>query len=142
MANFKSALDKVLSKEGGYVNDPDDKGGETYKGISRKHNPNWRGWRIIDDIKKDFPKISNKDMTDLLRLNINIEKEVYYLYKNDYWNCLELDDIPNQMVAECIFDTCVNQGMRAAVKFAQRVIGVKEDGRWTLDLLNKLVSMK
>lgn len=38
MANYK-AISKVLKHEGGYVNDPDDKNGETYKGISRK---NWK----------------------------------------------------------------------------------------------------
>lgn len=57
MANFKIALDKVLSREGGYINDPDDKGGETYKGISRKYNPDWKGWRIIDNTKKNILKI-------------------------------------------------------------------------------------
>ena len=36
MADFRLAYKKIEAAEGGYVNDPDDKGGETYKGISRK----------------------------------------------------------------------------------------------------------
>ena len=44
MADFRLAYKKIEAAEGGYVNDPDDKGGETYKGISRKANPDWNGW--------------------------------------------------------------------------------------------------
>ena len=36
MANFQEALKKVLVYEGGYVNDKDDAGGETYKGITKR----------------------------------------------------------------------------------------------------------
>ena len=39
MAKFDEEFDKVILAEGGYVNDPDDAGGETYLGISRKNNP-------------------------------------------------------------------------------------------------------
>ena len=39
MANFKESFDKVILAEGGYVNDPDDAGGETYLGISRVNHP-------------------------------------------------------------------------------------------------------
>lgn len=35
MAKFEHALQLLLQHEGGYVNDPDDQGGETYKGIAR-----------------------------------------------------------------------------------------------------------
>ena len=35
MASFLPALQKVLAHEGGYVNDLDDPGGETYKGVAR-----------------------------------------------------------------------------------------------------------
>jgi lysozyme family protein len=35
MACFGDAFKKLSIKEGGYVNDKDDAGGETYRGISR-----------------------------------------------------------------------------------------------------------
>lgn len=138
MADFKTALDKVLSREGGYVNDPDDKGGETYKGISRKYNPDWKGWRIIDNTKKEHPK----DFKGYLNRNPELEKAVYDLYKDKYWDCFDLDEIPNQQVADIIFDTCVNQGAVAAIKFAERSLGLRETGIWKLDLFNKLVALK
>ena len=34
MANFDIAFNRTIIAEGGYVNDPDDKGKETYMGIS------------------------------------------------------------------------------------------------------------
>lgn len=54
MANFDEEFKKVIVVEGGYVDDPDDIGGETYLGISRRYNPNSKMWNIIDDIKKDL----------------------------------------------------------------------------------------
>ena len=53
MANFGDAFKKLSIKEGGYVNDKDDAGGETYKGISRRYNPTWQGWTMIDSYKSD-----------------------------------------------------------------------------------------
>lgn len=41
MAEFNIAFQKTLTHEGGYVNDPEDSGGETYKGISRNNHKNW-----------------------------------------------------------------------------------------------------
>ena len=45
------------------------------------------------------------------------------------------------MVAEQMFDTAVNCGQVAAIKFAQRVLDLRETGVWSLDLLNKLVAI-
>ena len=40
MADFLKAFNKIIVNEGGYVNDKDDKGGETFMGITRKNHPN------------------------------------------------------------------------------------------------------
>lgn len=142
MANFKSALDKVLKSEGGYVNDPDDAGGETYKGISRKNWKYWSGWAKIDEAKADNSNAKAKDLTVILNRDIVLQKNVYDFYKTNFWDCFELDDIPSQMTAETMFDTAVNQGKVAAIKFAERVLGLRETGKWSLNLLNKLVTIK
>lgn len=138
MAKFIDAYKKVLNNEGIYSNDPDDAGGETYKGISRKANPNWDGWISIDAIKKSHPTT----FKSILKKTPELEKKVQDLYKDKYWDCFELDDVPNQLVAEQMFDTAVNQGQTAAIKFAQRVLDLRETGKWSLDLLNKLVAIK
>lgn len=138
MAKFIDAYKKVLNNEGIYSNDPDDAGGETYKGISRKANPNWDGWISIDAVKKSHPTT----FKGILKKTPELEKKVQDLYKDKYWDCFELDDVPNQLVAEQMFDTAVNQGQTAAIKFAQRVLDLRETGKWSLDLLNKLVAIK
>lgn len=138
MAKFIDAYKKVLNNEGIYSNDPDDAGGETYKGISRKANPNWDGWISIDAIKKAHPTT----FKGILKKTPELEKKVQDLYKDKYWDCFELDDVPSQLVAEQMFDTAVNQGQTAAIKFAQRVLDLRETGKWSLDLLNKLVVIK
>lgn len=138
MAKFIDAYKKVLNNEGIYSNDPDDAGGETYKGISRKANPNWNGWISIDAIKKAHPTT----FKGILKKTPELEKKVQDLYKDKYWDCFELDDVLSQLVAEQMFDTAVNQGQTAAIKFAQRVLDLRETGKWSLDLLNKLVAIK
>ena len=138
MAKFIDAYKKVLNNEGIYSNDPDDAGGETYKGISRRANPNWDGWISIDAIKKSHPTT----FKGIIKKTPELEKKVQDLYKDKYWDCFELDDVPSQLVAEQMFDTAVNQGQTAAIKFAQRVLDLRETGKWSLDLLNKLVAIK
>ena len=84
MADFRKALEHVLSNEGGYVNDPDDPGGETYKGIARKMNPQWKGWPLIN--KRDF---TNPLLADL----------VASFYRDNYWEPIRGDQITSQLVA-------------------------------------------
>lgn len=52
MANFQRSFSKTSVFEGGYANNPNDKGGETYRGIARNHHPKWAGWKIIDTYSK------------------------------------------------------------------------------------------
>ena len=42
----------MLKREGFYNNDPDDMGGETYRGVARNYHPQWEGWAIVDARKQ------------------------------------------------------------------------------------------
>ena len=70
MANFNESFNITLGYEGGYSNDPDDAGGETYKGISRRYHPGWKGWALIDELKskgvfiEEIRKIINVENMD------------------------------------------------------------------------------
>lgn len=139
MATFDDALKKVLKHEGGYVCDSDDSGGETYRGISRRYNSSWDGWQIIDDYKR---KYKGNALNKVLNSNDVLQTKVKELYKDKYWDVFELDDIPNQNIAYQMFDTCVNCGQAAAIRFAQASLGERIDGRWTLSLLHKLAAFK
>lgn len=136
MAKFDEEFDKVILAEGGYVNDPDDTGGETYLGISRKNNPKWVGWEVIDDIKK---KYGTKNITSRLKKDVALTNRAKLLYKQNYWDVLELDDIPSQGIAHQLFDTCVNCGKTTAIRIAQQVLMMTITGKWSDELKYNLM---
>lgn len=135
MANYNIAYNKVIKVEGGYVNDPDDAGGETYMGISRKFNPNAKFWKVIDEIKSINKNITNKEMNAILKKNNSIIGEIKNIYKNKYWDKLYLDNLNSQKIAEELFDTAVNMGVSVAIKILQNSLRVKTDGKMTNDLI-------
>ena len=102
MSDFKKAIAPVLAYEGGYVNDPDDNGGETYKGISRKFWPRWTGWAFIDNAKKQegFPGSLNKIS--------GLNDSVLAFYRENFWKPIGGDNIEHSEVAGLILDSAVN----------------------------------
>jgi len=102
MADFGSAIVKTLAREGGskFTDDPRDPGGATKFGISQRA----------------YPYLDIKNLT---------ESRAREIYKNDYWDRIKGDDIANQAVAENIFDTAVNMGVRTASKLVQLTLEVK-----------------
>jgi lysozyme family protein len=93
----------VIKREGGYVNDPKDPGGETKYGISKRAYPNVDIAGLTEDGARD-------------------------IYLRDYWLAPGLDKLPLTHV-EPVFDMGVNAGVFAAVKLAQRAVRVTADGR-------------
>lgn len=124
MANFTIALKKVLKNEGGYANNPNDAGGETYKGISRKNHPTWAGWISIDQIKKAHPR----GFKTILEHTPELQDKVKDFYKRRFWDELCLDTCGNQELANQAFDMAVNAGVKAGVKILQKVLGIPADG--------------
>ncbi len=122
MADFNKAYQLILTHEGGYGNDPDDPGGETYKGIARKKQADWVGWILIDAMKKqpDFPAI--------LDSNQNLQFEIQRFYKVVFWDKVGGDQINDQDVACSIFDFAVNSGVSTSAGLAQTVVGSGCDG--------------
>jgi hypothetical protein len=85
MTNFQIAIQFVLEKEGGYVNDPKDPGGETNYGISKRYHPN----------------------VDIKNLTLDTAMRIYY---NEYWVVNRCDSY-SLGLGICILDTAVNQGI-------------------------------
>ena len=97
-AAFANAWAKTGRAEGGYVNDPDDSGGETNHGITIRvaRRAGYTG-----------------DMRDLTPENAE------RIAKQAYWDVMRLDEV-YVGIAEEVFDTGFNAGPVRAVGFLQR----------------------
>lgn len=136
MALFRPALKKVLAYEGGYANDKDDAGGETYKGIARRFHSNSIMWKEIDKIKSSIKGNTSSDMSRIKTINKLLEnndivtKEVEKIYKKEYWDTLHLDEMRSEKIAYQLFETAVNMGVSAAIKLAQKTLNVPQNGKF------------
>ena len=122
VANFKEAFTKTMVIEGEYSDHSADKGGETYRGISRENHPDWDGWAIIDKLKPTDG--INNQFKDKLKSNTRLQKKVESFYKQYYWETILGDKIPNQEIAEKVFDLGVNMGVGRSVKFLQESLNL------------------
>lgn len=122
MADFNKTFQLMIANEGGYNNDPDDPGGETYKGVARKIHSKWDGWTNIDILKRQagFPANLDKDQ--------DLQEAVSHFYRVTFWDQMNGDQIINQDVANSIFDFGVNAGLSTSSSLAQMVVGTKADG--------------
>ena len=123
MSFFDDVFKMTMEFEGGYVFDPDDPGGETYKGVARKRHPSWPGWSEIDTIKaslSDTPKYIN----EILQENLLIQIAVKAFYRLRFWDEVMGDDISNIFLARELFDTAVNMGPYNAIVFLQKSLNL------------------
>lgn len=100
--NFDQAFPLLVNIEGGYVNDPNDPGGETKYGIS----------------KRSYPQLDIKNLT------LDQAKQIYL---KDYWGIVGCDAVPDILKYD-LFDMSVNQGQETAIKCLQHAVGETEDG--------------
>lgn len=111
--NFNEAFDRLISHEGGYVNNPKDPGGETNWGIS----------------KRSYPHV------DILNLTREGAKAIYL---RDFWEPLA-DAHPS--IKFQAFDFAVNSGIQTAIRKLQQAIGVADDGHWGPQSAQRLKTM-
>jgi len=102
--NFDTAFDRLMGHEGGYVNHPNDPGGETKWGISRRSYP-------------------SLDIQNLTRLDA---KEIY---RRDFWNAIHADEMYDGVAFQAL-DFAINSGIQTAIRKLQAAVGVADDGYW------------
>lgn len=95
---FVKMLEFVLARDGGYVNNPYDKGGETNKGITYTIYEQYRK-------SKNLPVQSVKDISN---------DEVYEIYYKNYYKASGADMIDDPKLSIYVFDTAVNMGISVA----------------------------
>lgn len=132
MANFEKAFEKTIQAEGGYSNNPNDKGGETYMGVTRKYHGDLHMWEWVDRFKAQF---KGKVLNDKLRNCIPVQKDVKTVYFNNYWRPLNLDKVFSQKLANQFFDNAINCGVKPTIKLMQRLANLPETGRMNAKLI-------
>jgi len=94
----------ISHHEGGYVNDPHDFGGETYRGIARNHESDWIGWPVLDKKKQAMGGQIKWNWKDA-----ELDELAKPLFKKKYWDTPEINRFP-ALLHLAVFDSYVNSG--------------------------------
>lgn len=113
-ARFQAYTDEVLRIEGGYVNDPDDPGGETNHGIT------------LNTARKFGYQGSMRAMT---------KEQAKEIYRQLFWNGSLASSIMHD-AAFHIYLLSIHSGNRQAILILQRALGVKADGIAGVETMN------
>ena len=104
--NFDQAFDALLGHEGGYSRHPDDPGGETMWGVTRKV--------AVQEGYSGEMRLLPRDTAKAI-------------YRRRYWDAVKAEELP-EVLRFTLFDAAVNSGVTQAVKWLQRALDVGEDG--------------
>ena len=119
--NFDRCFEMLMLHEGGYVNHPNDPGGETNWGVTKNVYERWVGRKAKEDEMKNLT-----------------QEDVKPIYRQNYWLRFKCDKLPSG-IDHFVMDFCVNAGNRGA-KTLQKAIGAEPDGAIgpkTLSLLER-----
>lgn len=104
--NFEECLNIILKHEGGYVNHPQDPGGETNMGVTKRVYEEFGGTKNMRDLEFD---------------------DVAPIYRKNYWDRCKCSELPYG-VDLCVFDFAVNSGVSRSAKYLQNIVGAVADG--------------
>ncbi len=114
--NIHDMICGVISREGGYTDNPKDKGGATNFGITQKTLSTY----LSRPVTKDEIRVLSKDLA-------------YEIYEKNYFVVPRLNTLPDSVQCQAL-DICVNSGQRTSIRLIQRVINkagfgpIPEDG--------------
>lgn len=134
MAKFEIA-DKITGiNEGGWANNPNDRGKETFAGIARNFWGSWLGWKYIDKYKLSYKPSSKISLAKWINSNAKLKTEpvmglVVEFYRVNFWEINRLGDFKCQQLANTVYDFGVNSGKGRSAKFIQDIAGVDDDGQ-------------
>ena len=116
MAKIDTLLPFILSWEGGFTNNPNDRGGATCKGVTlatwRSVGYDKNGDKMID--VKDLKLITDEDVRDKV-------------LRPMCWNRWKADQINDQSIANLVVDWVWHSG-RFGIIYPQQILGVNADG--------------
>jgi lysozyme family protein len=104
MSRFAECLNHVLKFEGGYSDNPLDRGGATNRGITQATFDEWR-------VSNGLPRSPVVGISG---------QEINAIYRNRYWKPVCAEQLPAPLDL-CVFDAAVQHGTYRAAKWLQRV---------------------
>lgn len=108
--NFEVSLCFTLKEEGGFVDNPADPGGATYKGIT-----------LVNF--QDFFGVPTATAADLQNISTGMIEQFYL----SYWNAVQCPVLALG-VDLSVFDMAVNAGPVRSAKILQQSVGARQDG--------------
>lgn len=114
MNNFNKAFDRVIGHEGGFTDDPKDRG-------------NWTsGTCGVGECKGTKYGLAAMTYPTLDIRNLTLD-QARAIYKRDWWDKLGMDKYPPALAYQ-MFDASINHGSGRAIHFVQKAVGTKADG--------------
>lgn len=107
---FDRCMVEEFRHEGGYVNDPQDPGGMTNLGVTKRVWEDWVGHHVTEAAMQALTPTTVKP-----------------LYHSRYWLAASCDKLPPG-VDLMVLDTAINMGVSRACKYLQSAVGVAMDG--------------
>lgn len=108
MDQITKIADEIVAREGGYVNDPDDPGGPTNRGVTL---------RTLQRLGQDLDGDGAVTSGDLKRLSHEQAREIFITH---YFHRPKIDALPECLQAS-VFDMYVNAGA-SAVRILQQLL--------------------
>jgi len=129
MANYDKSYSRTAYNEGGYQANPSDQG--NYNSAGQLVGTNWGiSAKVYEDWLGRRP--TAQDMMDMTKSTAKA------IFRAKFWNKIKGDQLPNQYVADILFDGVVNHGQ--GVRLAQEVLGITQDNVFGQETYNKLVN--
>ena len=109
---IEEMIQQLIRREGGFVNNPADRGGPTNMGVTQDTLSTWLGH-----------KATIKEVEGLLP---SVARDIYYYH---YWDATKFASLKVSPVAtEMLFDAGVHHGPHRSIRLLQAAIGAKADG--------------
>jgi lysozyme family protein len=112
--SFNFCFNAVVGVEGSYTNSYNDPG-------------NWTGGSVGSGVRKGTKygiSAASYPNLDIANLSLDQAQQIYF---TDFWTPINGDDFV-QNFSLVLFDSAVNQGLPTAIKFAQKLVSVQQDG--------------
>lgn len=115
--SWGAAAEWILQAEGGYSQDPSDRGGETHYGVT------WPTLRRAQNLRLVPYSTTIRELT---------RTEALVIYKALYWDLSHCEDMPPAL-GLAVFDAAVHSGPMTAAKWLQHALSVAQGATFPED---------